>query len=104
MKKGKRKENDGYRREEYIKCIKRCMEAAVPFDKFQKREYFDFDLNISIACVEGDKTQDPPLKRRRLTTVSMVWCGLRGALEREEEKKFAPPPVISFSGATSSSS
>lgn len=102
--KGKRKENDGYRREEYIKCIKRCMEAAVPFDKFQKREYFDFDLNISIACVEGDKTQDPPLKRRRLTTVSMVWCGLRGALEREEEKKFAPPPVISFSGATSSSS
>jgi len=111
--KGRRNEDDGYRREEYVKVLKRCMDAAVPFDKFQSPEYFDFDYNATLLtisdalkkeCKNGGVTLEQARKRRRLSAVSIIWCGLRGALEQEEEKKFAPPPAISFSGPMTKSS
>lgn len=113
--KGRRNDGDGYRREEFIKVLKRCMEAAVPFQKFQSPEYFDFEYNCNLSTLsntslknKGDKGEDISVeydsKRRRLSAVSVIWCGLRGALEQEEEKKFAPPPAISFSGAMTNSS
>ena len=104
--KGWRKEGDGYRREEYVKVLKRCMDAAKPFQNFQSPEYFDFDWDTS-SCLNGAVSGNGPSngthptnhsKKRRLSALSVVWCGLRGALEKEEEKKFAPPPAISFSG------
>ena len=100
--KGKRKENDGYRREEYVKCIKRCIDSSKPFDRFQKKEYYNFDYETKSIKTDSESRLD--CKRRRLSTISIVWCGLLGALEKEEEKKFAPPPAISFSGPMISSS
>ena len=80
------------------------MDAAVPFEKFQSPEYFDFDYDDTISMVSyalkkdgksGGVIPEQAWKRRRF---SIIWCGLRGALELEEEKKFAPPQAMSFSG------
>lgn len=85
----RRRRNDGYRREEYARILRRCLDCAEPFRYFQDRAYYE---------VSDDDADARLASRRRLSTVSCLLCGLRGILDAEDGAMFAPPPAISFSG------
>jgi len=114
-----RSTGDGYKREVLIRLIGRCLEAAKPFGCFTKnRDCFYYPL--SEVKAEGNaEAGDPPRKKRKiqvarpkgrkptgvkprattpLLELSRAFSGLRGIVELEKDRKFAPPPKISFLG------
>jgi hypothetical protein len=109
---GHRTSTDGYRREFYLELTEKCTEWAKVFNNFSNKEYFGYDEAAPINCIEVEEGEAPPLKTRRiestfpgaksdndLVAVSKVLFGLQAAARAEREKKFAPPPLLSF-GAT----
>mmetsp|Transcript_4909 Transcript_4909/g.7199 ORF Transcript_4909/g.7199 Transcript_4909/m.7199 type:complete len:788 (+) Transcript_4909:22-2385(+) len=102
--------DDGYRRELYLRLVHQCIEAAKPFGNFCSRDCFYFEGN------NDDQIDHHASRKRRRISVdenkiidksnssamssmlafSKVSCALRALLDREREKIFAPPPALSF--------
>ena len=123
-----RSNGDGYKREFLIRIVGRCLEAAKPFGCFTKNMdcfYYPKETTTAIKQEEGDEGPSknteavPPRKKRKIevaparkkrptgrkqrpTTprleLSRAFSGLRGIIELEKARKFAPPPKISFLG------
>jgi len=104
-----RTNDDGYRRELFLRVVHQTLEAAKPFDNFISSDCFYFEnkdgndediryrkkRKITIASkdtIDGDATS-----RSTLLAFSKVSCALRALMEIEKERLFAPPPALSFS-------
>jgi len=89
-----RSNNDGYRRELFLKIVDICLDCASSFQDF-----------FTIQCYH-DTNENPKKKRRIFCThhrkkdqisVSAVILGLQSAKLKEKEKRSAPPPALRFS-------
>jgi tau tubulin kinase len=103
-----RTNDDGYRRELFLRLVHQTLEAAKPFDNFISSDCFYFEdkdgrddvryrkkRKITIASkdtIDGDATSRSPF-----LAFSKVSCALRALFEIEKERLFAPPPALSFS-------
>jgi len=117
-----RSATDGYKREVLLRIVGRCLDAAKPFGYFTKNKdcfYYPTD-DKPMAAAAGSSVGSQPRKRRKIevaapkarrtvgsgkprtTTprleLSRAFSGLRGIVELEKDRKFAPPPKISFLG------
>ena len=104
-----RSNDDGYRRELYIRVVYQCLETAKPFQNFNSRACFYYDEDDGVKefgshptkrrriNVEGiTEARGPRGHRSVLLEFSKVFCALRGSLALERERIFAPPPALSF--------
>lgn len=103
---GHRTNDDGYRREFYLKLINKCIKCAMKFQNFRQLECVYFDL------VKEENGGKPHRKKRKISTtikepsvgsvgadllaISQVAFRLRAEKRKEEKKTFAPPPRLSF--------
>ena len=115
-----RSAGDGYKREALLRIVGRCLDAAKPFGYFTKnKDCFYYPVEAA-AAAGGSSVGSQPRKRRKIevsapkarraagggkpraTTprleLSRAFFGLRGIVELEKDRKFAPPPKISFLG------
>jgi serine/threonine protein kinase len=99
---GHRSDNDGYRRECFLRVADKCIQCAKMFQEFREKSCF----------FESDSTEETPPKRRRihctaeepnnfslgsdLLTISRVLFELRMVKQAEERLPCAPPPLLSF--------
>lgn len=104
---GHRSNDDGYRREFYLKLVEKCMKYAAKFKYFRQRECI-YDLNT----IDDSGVERPLPKKRRildttkqsateaigteLLSISQTFFRLRAAKRSEEKKTRAPPPRLSF--------
>lgn len=101
---GHRSNDDGYRREFYLKLVNRCLRCASKFD-FRSMEclYYD-DPNAEresserkrrriTSTIEGPRSES---KGFGLLAISQVFFRLRAEKQREERLSRAPPPRLSF--------
>ena len=120
-----RSAGDGYKREALLRIVGRCLDAAKPFGYFTKnKDCFYYPVEdktpAAAAAAGGSSVGSQPRKRRKIevsapkarraaggdkpraTTprleLSRTFFGLRGIVELEKDRKFAPPPKISFLG------
>ena len=103
-----RSNDDGYRRELYIRVVYTCLEAAKPFQNFNSRDCFYYDAEDDEEessahrtrrriNVEGNSTaRGGGASKSVLLEFSKVICALRASLAIERERTFAPPPALSF--------
>ena len=118
-----RSPSDGYKREVLLRVVGRCLDAAKPFGYFTRNKdcfYHPADdkSTASSAAAAGTNVGSQPRKRRKIevaapkarrtvggrkprtTTprleLSRAFSGLRGIVELERDRKFAPPPKITF--------
>jgi len=94
---GHRRDDDGYRRENYLRAIGQCLRAAEKFGCFRDRSIVYEDGSSAnrrpITASIGENSSGKPAD---LALLSRILFGLRKARRCEEGKKFAPPPVLSF--------
>jgi len=91
--------DDGYRRELYLRLVYQCLEAAKPFDNFDSRDCFYYeshDEETSTARKRRKICMDNGASRGCMLAFSKAICCLRASLEIEKERIFAPPPALSF--------
>uniref|UniRef100_A0A7S1GKX9 Protein kinase domain-containing protein n=1 Tax=Cyclophora tenuis TaxID=216820 RepID=A0A7S1GKX9_CYCTE len=86
-----RTNDDGFRREVFLKIVEKCLKCASRFSFFRCRScYYDAstapEKRRKISCSLGSKV-----------AVSRALTGLREAKANEVKKRFAPPPTLSFS-------
>ena len=117
-----RSPSDGYKREVLLRVVGRCLDAAKPFGYFTKNKdcfyYPADDKSAASSAAAGTNVGSQPRKRRKIevaapkarrtvggrkprtTTprleLSRAFSGLRGIVELERDRKFAPPPKITF--------
>uniref|UniRef100_A0A6U5K9E4 Casein kinase I n=1 Tax=Corethron hystrix TaxID=216773 RepID=A0A6U5K9E4_9STRA len=103
-----RKIKDGYRREEYTRAMRRCLDAALPFHSFRvhcRRPPPYADNKVSKDTEEGEECLKNKWVESRMVGDEMGICigafhvrmALIKRITEEEGKKMAPPPAISFS-------
>lgn len=109
---GHRTDDDGYRREHYLKLVDKCLDCAANFRGFHQKECFyendsSTGTDVSRACSGG-----PALKKRKIGSnirapkvgskgvdmlgVAKAMFQLRRARKVEEKLPRAPPPRLSF--------
>ena len=86
-----RTNDDGFRREVFLKIVDKCLKCAERFSLFRGRSfYYDTAFNPErkrkTKCSLGNKV-----------AVSRAIIGLQQAKTHEMKKRFAPPPTLSFS-------
>jgi len=94
---GHRSNDDGYRRETYLKIVEKCIAYATKFDNFRHRDF----LYVS------DSSAAPRKKRKISTTmagtdgsdllaISQTFFRLKAAQKLELQRSRPPPPRLSF--------
>jgi hypothetical protein len=96
-----RTDDDGYRNEVHMSMLKKCLDAALPFDNFADRNCFYYPSDDGVTRKRrriGTSTSDELDKENEspLLVVSRVFYSLRLSLDLERGKNFAPPPKLSF--------
>eukprot|EP00546_Thalassionema_frauenfeldii_P003628 CAMPEP_0178936416 /NCGR_PEP_ID=MMETSP0786-20121207/25168_1 /TAXON_ID=186022 /ORGANISM="Thalassionema frauenfeldii, Strain CCMP 1798" /LENGTH=310 /DNA_ID=CAMNT_0020614831 /DNA_START=566 /DNA_END=1498 /DNA_ORIENTATION=+ len=89
-----RSNNDGYRRDLFLKIVEMCLDCASSFEDFFSTQcYYDTDVNPS----KKRRVLTTHNRKRYYTTVSVVILGLQSAKSKEIDKRSAPPPALRFS-------
>lgn len=105
---GHRNNDDGYRREFFVKLLNKCLRYETKFELLRSRDCFYADNSDPL----GGNGEFVPRKRRKiksymcgaesdkkvpdLQAVSKVSFRLRAEIKQEEKKPRAPPPRLSF--------
>lgn len=103
---GHRSNDDGYRREFYLKLINKCIKCAMKFQNFRQLDCIYCDP------IKEENGGNLNRKKRKISTtmkkpsagsvgtdllaISQVAFRLRAEKRKEEKKTFAPPPRLSF--------
>ena len=86
--------SDQYRREVFLKVVRKCLDCAETFTYFSDKSFY-------VVPTEDDRHQPVQIESERSIgskiAVSRVLAGLESAKAREQKKMFVPPPAISFS-------
>ena len=112
-----RQEGDGYKREFLVRLAGKCLDAATPFGSFTRNGdcfYLPPGEGPAAEAKEANGTPRPRRRKRKITALmaasakgrpttprlelSRAFSGLRGILDLEKERKYAPPPSLSFRG------
>lgn len=108
-----RTDDDGYRNEVYMSMLRKCLDAADPFNRFSDRDCYYHPLaegetkakrrrvttSVVPQLVSDDSAggaDDDAVMESPLVVVSRVFFSLRLRLSSEQGKNFAPPPKLSF--------
>jgi len=110
-----RRDDDGYRRELYMKLVQKCLDSSKSFRKFLRPQEYFFYPRSGPQPTESQSVRS--LKKRKVTvnisggttgslnratnrsvrlSFSKVLLCLKHSIETEEGKSIAPPPALSF--------
>ena len=91
----------GYRRENYILAMERCLKYAKSFNNFLHRSFYP-STTVDLKLENGQPIEEKPLRKRRkccMISSMKLLNELEYVIKQEEVKAFAPPPKISFSSS-----
>lgn len=108
---GHRTDTDGYRREAYLKLLEKCIKSAQAFSFFrdrsciykkrigtEKEQLRNVTTTLSFSTKGGDDEDASRIQKyQSIRAIACALSGLRHAIKAERQKKFTPPPVLSFS-------